>query len=76
MTAGLPLMENVLTPIAKSILVPLGLTAVVSATDATIQKIIFGSDTTHWYIEMNDIMKIGKSLEEAGLLTIVCWEIC
>ena len=47
MTAGLPLMENVLTPIAKSVLVPLGLIAVASATDATIQKIIFGSDTTH-----------------------------
>ena len=76
MTASLLLMKNVLTPIVKSVLVPLGLTAAASATDASIQKIIFGSDTAHWYIEMNDIMKIGKSLEKAGLLTIVCWEIC
>ena len=38
MTAGLPLMKNVLTPLAKSVLIPLGLKAVASATDAAIQK--------------------------------------
>ena len=36
MTAGLPLMKNVLTLIVKSILVSLGLTASGSATDAAI----------------------------------------
>ena len=36
MTAGLQLMENVLTPLAKSVLIPLELAAVVSATDASI----------------------------------------
>ena len=41
MTAGLPLTKNVLTTLAKSILVLLGLTAVASATDAAIQKKIF-----------------------------------
>ena len=31
-------MRNVLKPLAKSILIPLGLTAAASATDATIHK--------------------------------------
>ena len=35
---GLPLMENVLMSLTKSLLIPLGLTAAVSATDADIQK--------------------------------------
>ena len=34
----LRLMKNVLTPLPKGMLVPLGLTATVSATDAAIQK--------------------------------------
>ena len=38
MTAGSPLMKSVLTLLAKSILVPLGLTTVASATNAAIQK--------------------------------------
>ena len=46
MTAGLPLMNNVHTSLAKSVLIPLGLTAAASATDAAIQKKIFGSGTT------------------------------
>ena len=33
---GLPLVENVLKPLAKRVLVPLGLTAAASATDALI----------------------------------------
>ena len=39
---ALPLMEHVLTPLAKNDLVPLGLPAAASATDAAIQKNIFG----------------------------------
>ena len=39
---GLHLMKNVLKPLAKSVLIPLGLTATVSATDAAIHKKIFG----------------------------------
>ena len=40
-------MKNVFTPLAKSILVPLGLTAAASATDVAIQNKIFGSGTTN-----------------------------
>ena len=68
---GLPLMKNVLKPLAKSVLVPLGLTAAASATDAAIHKKMFGSGTTTLIIsnkEMNDIMKIVKFLEESSLL--------
>ena len=62
----LPLMKNVLKPLPKSVLVPLGLTAIVSAADAA----IFGSETTLTISdeEMNDIMKIVKSLEDSDFL--------
>ena len=63
-------MKNVLNPLAKSILIPLGLTAA-SATDAAIHKKMLGSGFTTLIIsneEINDIMKILKSLEESGLL--------
>ena len=68
---GLPLIGNVLKPLAKSILIPSGVTASVSATDAAIHKKMFGSNTITLIIsneEMNDIMKMLKSLEESGLL--------
>ena len=45
MSAGLPLMKNVLTPFAKSGLIPLGLKAAASVTDASIQKKISGLGT-------------------------------
>ena len=35
---GLPLIKNVVKPLAKSVLIPLGLTAVASAADAGIHK--------------------------------------
>ena len=72
MTASLGLMKNVLTPLAKSALIPLGLTAAASATHVAIQKKIYGSGTTALVIsndEMKDIMKIVKSPDESGLLT-------
>ena len=34
----LPLMKNLVKPLAKSVLIPLGLTAAASATDAVIHK--------------------------------------
>ena len=43
---GLPLMKNVLKPLTKSVLIPLGLAAAASATDAAIHKKIFGSGRT------------------------------
>ena len=64
-------MGNVMKPLPESILIPLGLTAVASATDATIHKKIFGSGFTILIIsneEMEDIMKIVMSLEDSGLL--------
>ena len=36
---GLPLIENVLKPLTKSVLIPLGLTSAASATNADIHKI-------------------------------------
>ena len=71
MTAGLPLMKSVLTLLAKSVFLPLGLSAGMSAADAAIQNKIYGTGTTTLIIsneEMEDIMKIDKSLEESGLL--------
>ena len=38
MTAGLPLMKSVLTPLAKSVLLLFGLSAVTSAADAAIHQ--------------------------------------
>ena len=65
----LPLIGNVLKPLAKSILIPLGLTAA-AATDAAIHKKMFWPGITILIIlnnEMNYIMKIVKSLEGFGL---------
>ena len=67
---GLPLIGSVIKPLAKSILIPLGLTAAAS-TDTGIHKKIFRSGFTTLKIsneEINDIMKIVNSLEESGLL--------
>ena len=41
---GLPLIKNVIKPLAKSVLIPLGLTAAASAANAGIRKKILGSD--------------------------------
>ena len=55
-------------------MIPLGLTAAASAADARMHKKILGSDhnnTTTLIIsnnEMEDIIKIVKSLEDSGLL--------
>ena len=68
---GSPIVKNVVKPLAKSVLIPLGLTAAASATDAAIQKKIFGSVMTALIIsneEMIDTMKIIKSHEESGVL--------
>ena len=47
----LPLMKNILEPFAESVLVPLGLTAAASATNAITTLIILTE-------EINDIMKM------------------
>ena len=43
---GLPLIENVIKPLAKSVLILLGLTAAASAADAGIHEKILGSGNT------------------------------
>ena len=68
---GLLLMKNVLQPLAKSVLIPLGLTAASSAADSKIHKYILESGSTILKIlneAMEDIMKIVKSLKNSGLL--------
>ena len=67
---GLRLIKNILKPLAKSVLIPSGLTAAASATDVVIQKNRFGSGMTTLIIskeKMNDIIKMVKSLEESSL---------
>ena len=76
MKVGLPLMKNVHTSLIKSALKPLGLTAVTSKEKVGIHKIIlasgtYGSGTIILIIsnkEMEDCMKIVKSLKDSGLL--------
>ena len=46
--SGLPLKGNVLKPLAKSVLIPLGLTTAVSATDATIHKKVLDLVVVLW----------------------------
>ena len=71
---ALSLIGNVLKPLIKSALIPSELTAAAAAaaaTNAAIHKKMFRSSFTTWIIsneEMNDIMKIVKSLEESELL--------
>ena len=64
----MPLIGNVIKPLAKSVLISLALTAA-AATDTAIGKKIFGLGMTTIKSQMkNDTMKIVKSLEESGLL--------
>ena len=76
---GLPLMKNAIKTLAKSVLIPLGLTATASAADARIHKKILGSgkhpshNNNNTILitpndEMKDIIRIVKSLEDSGLL--------
>ena len=58
---------------AKSVLVPLGLTAAASAADVGIHKKILGSGQNNTTLiisndQMDDILKIVKSLENSGVL--------
>ena len=69
--AGLQLIKNVIKPLTKSVLIPLGLTAAAPAADAGIHKKILGSGTATLIIsndEMKDIIKIVKYLEDSDLL--------
>ena len=62
---------KVAVPLAKTFLLPLGITAAASATDAGIQKKIHGSETTILMIsnkETIDIMKIVQVLQDSNIL--------
>ena len=72
-------MKSVITPLAKSVLIPLGLTAAAAAADAEIHKKILwsgrhsssASHNTTLIIsnkDMDDLIKILKSLDDSGLL--------
>ena len=50
---GLPLVKNVVKPLSKSVLIPLGLTVAASAADAGIHKKILGSGNTTLIISNN-----------------------
>ena len=68
---GVSLIKNILRILAKSVLIALGLIAATSATDRTVQKKSFGPGMTtliNSNEEINDIMKIIKSLMDADLL--------
>ena len=62
---------KVAIPLAKNLLVPLGITAAASAIDAVDQQKIHGSGTTTLIIsneEVNDIRKIIQALEDSNIL--------
>ena len=78
--SGLPLIKSVINPLAKSVLILLGLTAAASAADAGIHKKILESGHRHSSSashntaltisnkDIEDLIKIVKSLEDSGLL--------
>ena len=76
---GLPLIKNVIKPFAKNVLIPLGLTAAASVAGIHKKMLELGrrhssssaSHNTTLIIsnnEIEDIIKIVKSLEDSGLL--------
>ena len=63
------MIKNLINTLAKSILIPLGLTAATSAADAGIDKKNLDSRTTTLIISKDRIIiKIFKSIEVSGLL--------
>ena len=68
---GLPLIKKVIKSLAKSVSIPLGLTAAASPADVGIHKKTLGSGNTTLIIsneEMNDIIKIVQALEDSNIL--------
>ena len=70
---GLPLVKSVIKPLTRSVLIPSGLTAAAQAADTGIHRKIlgFGYNNTTLIIsndEMDDILKIVKSLEDSAVL--------
>ena len=69
---GLTLIKNVISSLAKSVLIPLGLTLAPSAADAGIYKKILRSGGHTTLIisnkDMEDLIKVVKSLDDSRLL--------
>ena len=68
-------MENLLKPLAKSVLISLGLISAASGTDAAIYKKMFGSGMTTLIIsneEMNEIIKIVQSFKKIWFIDKRC----
>ena len=75
----LPLIKRVIKPLIESVLVPLELTVAASAANAGIHKKILGSGHNNTTLiisndEMDDILKIVKSLEDSAVLLKVVTE--
>ena len=75
----LPLIKSVIKPLIESVLVPLELTVAASAANAGIHKKILGSGHNNTTLiisndEMDDILKIVKSLEDSAVLLKVVTE--
>ena len=68
MTAGLPLIKSLLTPLPKSVSIPLGLSTRMSVADAATYELGRKIALIISNEEMKNIMKIVKLLEELGLL--------
>ena len=72
----MPLAENILKSLAKSVLEAIGLIASTFATDVAIQKKIFGLDMRTLILsneEMDNIMEIVKSLVSDLLKYLIYW---
>ena len=68
---GVTLMKIVIQPLAKSILIPLGLTAATAADEGMHKKTLGSGHNATLIIsndEIEDILKIVKSLEDSGIL--------
>ena len=66
-------MKNIITPLAKSVLIPLGFIATMSAGESRILKNILGLGFTTLIIsneQMEDILKIIKYIKEFGFFLL------
>ena len=70
---GLPFMKSVLRPLAKSVFIPLGLTAAASATDATIQNKIFGYGMAILIISNEEMNENSLWKYENSYIPWECW---
>ena len=63
---GLPLIKKVIKPLAKSVLIPLGLIAAASAADAGIREKILGSGNTTYWKELLTQLKMKQKNKKEG----------